>query len=346
MIKIIFLSDTHLGQDYPVRQTTKPKRGQDFFDNFQKVLDHAHSQQADLVLHGGDLFFRAKIPEIIVNKVYKMLYDFSKTGIPFVVVPGNHERSRFPRSPLLNQPGIYLLNYPRKFSFMIKGVNISVSGFPYHYDCIRDNFTTIIEEIEQEKDQADIRFLITHHAVEGCTCGPGIFTFRHGEDVIQLKDIPLMYDAILCGHIHREQVLFKKQGKREIPVIYCGSTEKTSFAELYETKGFYEMEVDEVEKKIKTYRFIELPSRPQYDLEINTPFQTVEEIEYYISEKLFGIEVGTLVRIRIKNEKTREIIKPGNIEKKFAGKYFIQFRGLNTYKVERKKKERQKGLFD
>jgi exonuclease SbcD len=346
MIRIIFLSDTHLGEDFPVRKSTKPKRGQDYFDNFQKVLDFAVEEQADMVLHGGDLFFRAKIPEAIVNKVYKMIYDFSKTNIPFVIVPGNHERSRFPRSPLLNQPGIYVFNYPRKFDFDVLGVDISVSGFPYLYDNIRDNFISVISEIENDSKSSDIRFLLNHHAVEGCTCGPGNYTFRHNEDVIQKKDIPEFYDAVLCGHIHRQQVLFKKTGKKEIPIIYCGSTEKTSFAEFDETKGFYEILINEKTKKIEKYNFIKLPSRPQLNVEISGKFETSLDIENFISEELETVKEGTLVRIRVTNEKTKEVINIGNIQKTLSSKYFLQFSGVSTYQYQKKKKERLKGLFD
>ena len=188
--------------------------------------------------------------------------------------------------------------------------------------------------------------MLTHHAVEGCTCGPGNYTFRHNEDVIQMKDIPGFYDAVLCGHIHRQQVLYKKSGKKEIPIIYCGSTEKTSFAEFDETKGFYEILINEKTKKIEKYNFIKLPSRPQLNVEISGKFETSVDIENFISEELKTVKEGTLVRIRITDEKVKEVINIGNIQKMFSEKYFLQFSGISTYKYQKKKKERLKGLFD
>ena len=68
MIKILLLADTHLGFDHPVRpSTSKPRRGEDFFNNFKLVLKYAEQNEIDLVLHGGDFFFRSKVPQKIVT---------------------------------------------------------------------------------------------------------------------------------------------------------------------------------------------------------------------------------------------------------------------------------------
>ncbi|TFG97301.1 MAG: metallophosphoesterase, partial [Calditrichales bacterium] len=68
-IHIIFLSDTHLGQDYPLRPRTQHQhRGADFFLNFKNVLEYAVEIKADLVIHAGDFFFRSRVPPSIVDK--------------------------------------------------------------------------------------------------------------------------------------------------------------------------------------------------------------------------------------------------------------------------------------
>ena len=56
-MKILFLSDTHLGFDLPVRpRVERPRRGLDFFANFRLALAPAFEGKVDLVVHGGDLF--------------------------------------------------------------------------------------------------------------------------------------------------------------------------------------------------------------------------------------------------------------------------------------------------
>lgn len=347
MPKILFLSDTHLGQDYPIRKTSKPKRGHDFFDNFEKVLDYAINQKVDLVLHGGDLFFRAKIPEQIVQKVYKIIYEFSKHKIPILILPGNHERSRFPRSPLINQDFIHIFSYPKTYNFEVKGIKIGISGFPYHRDNIRDNFPQIFKELKSEFESADLRLLMTHHAVEGCTCGPGNFTFRHNEDVIQMEDIPHEFDAVLCGHIHRQQVLHKSFEYKTTPILYCGSTEKTSFAEIDETKGFYEMSINNEYGKLKLdYSFIPLPSRPMINIEILESFKNTEDALKMILSELENYPKGSLVRLKFKNPEIIKNIKIAEISKVLENDYFLQISGLNIFKPKTKKKERLKTLFD
>jgi len=55
MIKILLLADTHLGFDQPIRpRTSKPRRGEDFFNNFKYILQYAEQNGIDLILHGGD----------------------------------------------------------------------------------------------------------------------------------------------------------------------------------------------------------------------------------------------------------------------------------------------------
>ena len=63
MIRILFLADTHLGFDYPFRpRVQRRRRGPDFFRNFDLALQPAHRGEVDLVVHGGDIFYRSKIP--------------------------------------------------------------------------------------------------------------------------------------------------------------------------------------------------------------------------------------------------------------------------------------------
>ncbi|MDO8689364.1 MAG: metallophosphoesterase [Dehalococcoidia bacterium] len=82
-MRVLFFADTHLGFDYPVQpRVSRRHRGQGFFDNFRGILDYAERTRPDLVVHGGDLFFRRRVPPKIVDMVYETLLQFSETGIP------------------------------------------------------------------------------------------------------------------------------------------------------------------------------------------------------------------------------------------------------------------------
>ncbi|MDP6604947.1 MAG: metallophosphoesterase [Dehalococcoidia bacterium] len=93
------LADTHLGFDDAVKPRVRRRRhGPDFFDNYQRVLDHAARTRPDLVVHGGDFFAHGRVPRPIVDRAYTALAALAQSGVPVFVVPGNHERSRLPYS--------------------------------------------------------------------------------------------------------------------------------------------------------------------------------------------------------------------------------------------------------
>ncbi|MBT3421701.1 MAG: metallophosphoesterase [Bacteroidetes bacterium] len=343
MIKILFLSDTHLGHEYPIRATKRIRRGQDFFDNFEFVLNYAIEHKIDLILHGGDFFFRTKIPEAIISKSYKILYDFAKHNIPLVIVPGNHESSRLPRSPLIFQPNLHIFKEACCFHFEIKGKKINISGFPYERHQIRDQFHDIAQQIKKQEAEADINLLLTHHAVEGCTCGPGNYTFRKNEDVIQMKDIPMHYDAVLCGHIHREQILWKNEQNKKLPIIYAGSVERTSFAEKEEIKGFYVLEFDE---KKQNRNFVPLNTRPMVDISIPENLNSAIDLVNYLLDESKSLDSRSILKIKCTNEEIRKLLTPKLLDEVFKPSIITQISGWNQEFKQRKKKEKTPNLFD
>ncbi len=112
-------------------------------------------------------------------------------------------------------------------------MRVAFAGFPYARD-VRARFPSLLEATGRHERDADVRVLCLHQCVEGATCGPGSFTFRDGEDVIRRADLPADVAVVLSGHVHRHQVLRAARGP---PVVYAGSVERTSFAEVGEPKG-------------------------------------------------------------------------------------------------------------
>jgi DNA repair exonuclease SbcCD nuclease subunit len=302
-INIIFFSDTHLGFDYPLRpRVNKPHRGEDFFKNFKAVLSYATINKVDLIVHGGDLFFRSKVPDPIVDRVYQTLTTFADSQIPVYIVPGNHERSHLPTSLFLNHPYIHVFDLAKIFSIIINNSRIILGGFPFIRSDIRGGFSSILHQSGWYSQDAHIKILVFHQAVEGATVGPGNFTFRNGKDFVPLSLLPNDANALLCGHIHRQQILNKITDKntRSIPVIFSGSTERTSFAEKDEKKGFYHLIFDNNGEQnwiLKESRFIELPSRPMKDIYIDSEI-SAQHLESYLRKKVSQIDQDTIVRFR------------------------------------------------
>jgi DNA repair exonuclease SbcCD nuclease subunit len=104
--------------------------------------------------------------------------------------------------------------------------------------------------------------------VEGATVGPGDFTFRTAEDVIRIRDVPSGFAAVLSGHIHRQQVMTKdlRGGPVAAPVLYPGSIERTSLAEIGEPKGFMIVDVGAFGNGgALRWQFRRLPARPMME---------------------------------------------------------------------------------
>jgi DNA repair exonuclease SbcCD nuclease subunit len=302
-IKIVLFSDTHLGFDYPVKpRIERRRRGADFFDNFHRVLDEAAESRADLVVHGGDLFFRSRRPAVIVDEAYAALFDFAGRGIPIVLVPGNHERSRLPDSLYLAHPNIYVFARPMTYTFRLKGTTVNVSGFPFERSDVRGRFTNILADTGWGNSNKGIKLLCLHQAVEGAKVGPSNYTFRYGDDVLRYADLPGDCDAVLAGHIHRHQVL-GGLGENRIecpPVIYPGSVERTSFAEQGEEKGYYGLTFGPPDVngcRLEDVRFCRLPARPMVDLVLDGGVGA-DNVESYLAARIAGMDKNSIVRIR------------------------------------------------
>jgi len=301
--RILFFADTHLGFDYPVRpRIERRRRGPDFFANFHRVLDYARETRPDVVLHGGDVFFRARIPQLIVDMVYSDLYEFASEGIPILIVPGNHERSILPASLFLEHPNIYIFDQPKTFKFEVDGAQIAFSGFPCRRKDVREMFTGLVQDSGWLKHKSACQLLCLHQTVEGARVGPSGYAFRRGQDVIPRRDLPPEAVAVLSGHIHREQVLSAQAfGDRVYPpVVYPGSIERTSFAERDEKKGFYDIKLSRSGSgvwEIAKLEFLELPARPMVDITLDETLSP-DGVADFIRAQISPIDPQSIVRLK------------------------------------------------
>ncbi len=257
-MRVLFVSDTHLGFDLPRRpRVVRRRRGQDFFRNFDRALDAARNGEADVVVHGGDLLYRSRVPAWLVEAALAPLKRISASGVPVLLVPGNHERGSLPYPLLAVHEGLHVFDRPRTVTLHAGGVRAAFIGLPYTHEIRRRFPEMFVAASCGGTEPADVRVLCLHQCIEGATCGPGNFTFRFGPDVIRTADLPRDVAVTLSGHVHRHQVL-KSPGCP--PVIYAGSVERTSFAEAPETKGY--VVLDLARSGLITFEFRDLPARP------------------------------------------------------------------------------------
>jgi exonuclease SbcD len=256
-VRVLFVSDTHLGLDLPSRpRIERRRRGPDFFANFERALAPAFRGEADAVVHGGDLHFRSRVPGWLAAAALAPLKRVAAAGVPVLLVLGNHERARLPWPLLACEERLHVFDRPRSVVIEARGERVAFHGFPYVREA-RRRFRDVLAAATREGHDADARVLCMHQCVEGATCGPGTFTFRWGDDVVRAADLPADVAVTLCGHVHRHQVL-RPAGRP--PVVYAGSVERTSFAEADETKGYVMLDVGRA--GLAGVEFRPLPARP------------------------------------------------------------------------------------
>lgn len=301
-IRILLIADTHLGFDLPFRpRIQRRRRGPDFFENYERALRPALEHEVDLVIHGGDVFFRSRIPMALVEMAMKPLIRVAEGCVPVFIVPGNHERSRIPLQLWTRHPKIHIFDRPRTFEHIVGDTSIALSGFPFTRR-IRDVFQKLVERTGHKEVNADVRFLCIHQVVEGAQVGAINYTFRRGPDIIRGKDIPGAFNAVLAGHIHRRQVLTHDLQNLPLaaPVIYPGSVDRTSFAERNEEKGYVVVEFNHSTTlgKQQEIFYKPLPTRPMIMLRLETNGRSARDVERWLRERFSELDQDAVVQVK------------------------------------------------
>lgn len=311
-MKILLVADTHLGFDFPIRpRIVRRRRGWDFFNNYHRILKTAIAEKFDVILHTGDLFFRSKIPQLIIQKTYEPLLPVLDSGIDIVIVPGNHERSRLPKTKLFHHPRLHIFDRPRTFHIDKCGTKIAFGGFPNIRNQIDIGFKSALDQSGLAESLDSMRVLCLHQSIEGAVVGVQNYRFRKGPDVIGIDQIPPDLDLIACGHIHRHQVL---RTIDKTPIIYPGSIERTSFAERLEDKGYYTINM--LHGSIG-WEFQPLTTRPMIEIGLNSDLNDKQSIFSDLSSRLLTLKPDSIIRIRPGNENQLRFLKISELRTMF-----------------------------
>jgi exonuclease SbcD len=299
-MRFIHTADTHLGfemgrtpaQDLPGRR----KRAARIGANFQTVVDRALECQADLFIHGGDLFNKHYLPRLLLEEWIRPLSALDRAGIPVLVIPGNHERSEFPYDLFHGFKKAVVFDRPQSVVLNTGGYRLGVAGFPFIRDHSRDIFLKALEETGYRDLKTDLNFLITHQAFDQAAVGPGEFIFHSGrKDTVERRTLPLDFEYIAAGHIHRYQVLDHPR-QPGIKFAYPGSIQRLSFVEKDEAKGFIE---GELEGQRIHVRFRPLPAYSLESVEIAAAGLTSAELEREIEQQSWRADEDRIIRFNL-----------------------------------------------
>jgi DNA repair exonuclease SbcCD nuclease subunit len=305
VFKILLLADTHLGFDLPARpRVERRRRGPDFFANTRRALEPALRGEVDVVVHGGDLLYRSKVPPALVAAALEPLLEVADSGVPVLLVPGNHERSALPFPLLASHANLHVFDRPRTVVFELNGVRAAFSGFPCERTGIQTRFRDLVEATGWRQQEADLRLLCVHQTVEGAKVHN--YTFRGGADIIRGRDIPGEFAAVLSGHIHRSQVLEHDLAGRRLaaPVLYPGSVERTSLAERHEAKGFLTISI-EPGGKVVDHVFHELPARPMCAVVVDPADLDADALSRRLADEFSALDPDSVVQVRVDGDLKR-----------------------------------------
>jgi exonuclease SbcD len=291
-MKVLHVADTHLGFSAYRKvdeETGLNQRETDLYRAFQSCVDSALELRPDLFLHAGDLFDSVRASNRAISFTMEQFVRLSEAGIPTVVIAGNHS------TPKLRETGsvfkifehlegvhpVYAGRYER-----VKVGDVVVHCVP-HADAL-----TMQQELTKVKADQEARFNITVlHAGVGSV---GAFaSSEFNESVIPDGILPLDMDYIALGHYHQMTRLAEM-------TYYCGSTERLSFAEASQEKGFLVADLE-----ASKVRFQALPVRRMIDLRpIEAKGMTTSELMKDVEEALTGRDIkDAVVRLNVLNVK-------------------------------------------
>ncbi len=243
VVRIVCTADNHLDlsgkkQKYGAR---KYDRRKDFRKSFEFIIDSAIECNADLFLHGGDLFDGMTPTNSTRAWTMRQFKRLSDAGISVFVVGGHHDTPRGVTtgvSPLKTHGDsghiVFFENpsEPSSHTLDVNGQSVQVVGIGFNQTLYSDQNPL---DVPIPKPECNLNILLLHYPIIGFS------GFIGDEPKIDSKTLPKGYQLVVVGHFHSAQ--YKKI--RGSTVVYPGSSERVDFNEEGGDKSFSVVEVDE-----------------------------------------------------------------------------------------------------
>jgi exonuclease SbcD len=257
MMRIFHIADTHIGYSAYRRMdeaTGLNQREVDTYEAFKQFVDRAIAERPNLIVHAGDLFDSVRPTNRAISFVLGQLIRLSEAGIPFVVISGNHETPRLKGTGSVfslfeHIPNVHVV-YVNKYE-LVEIDDLKVHAIPHCDDIAGEKQKMLLNN-----DNKGFNIALLHAGVYGA--GKQMFLMdEFNEQLITIHDLT-NFDYIALGHYH-------KYTRVRDDAYYAGSTERFSFNEVHEDKGFLDVRLSgDGGKEIV---FHDLRTREMVDLE-------------------------------------------------------------------------------
>jgi DNA repair exonuclease SbcCD nuclease subunit len=258
-MKILHLADTHLGFSAYRKVTERGinQRELDAYSAFKEFIDYAVKTKPDLIIHAGDLFDSVRPNNRAITFAIKQILRISKAEIPMIIISGNHEQPKLKETGhifsifdhMTNIFPVYNEKY-ESFDFEISSEKIKIHTLPQSTS--KDDYIKQVKAVTPDKD-FEYNVFVSHGSVTGVQ---NYSMNEFNELIIPARSLSKDFTYIALGHFHRYTKISNN-------TFYAGSTERLTFTDAPDKKGF--IEIDLSKKGLKT-KFLELKNRPMVDV--------------------------------------------------------------------------------
>jgi len=319
-VRIIHVADTHVD---PTARYLGPKeqdRRGDFLRAFEYVVNKALELEPDLLLISGDLFDRVNPRNPARTRVMRALRRLHSEGIRIYAIGGNHDTPRSVEEGASPLHELEAAGYVRFFSKTrevegetvdIRGLKICVSGASYNHTIPLDQDPLETMRIPRE---GDVNIVMLHYNFSSVRTPP---IWR--APTIKETSIPSDVHYVALGHYHS----FRKVPLGRTLVVYPGSTERRSFAEENEEKGFVYVELDE--EGVRNLQYIKTNPRPLKTLRITISENDENPVNTVVSAAKEHADAKAILRLIIKGRLPQERLASYNrnqILSELEGRFF------------------------
>ena len=303
-MKIFHFSDTHL---WITLESTY--REQDFYKNFETVIEKILTIKPDVVIHSGDLFHTSKPSNKAISVVVENFLKLEKAGIKVIIIAGNHDTPRLsltthPFEIFQSMEHFSTFYEPNIQNIQIQDINFVVLPHIHDETIFKESFAKAETFMQEWKKN----IFISHFGISAAEYDE--YTDEISGVNITMEELKILrkFDYVALGHYHKQFCIGN--------ICYPGSIEHTSFNQK-NYKIWYNIFDTENGKR----ESFELTSRPMIDLwsidcsEIFTTQDLLEHLEKNIDKNLIQ---NAMVKIVLENMQTKLLLE-------FDEKVFLNF---------------------
>ena len=225
MIRLLHLTDLHLGAKFNRLGAKGNVRRKDLSDAFSRAIEFALSEKnkIDVVLISGDIFDHHVPPNKEAELFRAEIDRLKKRGINCVIIPGNHDGYEYTDSVWRDElPWVHLLREPamgEPLTIPLNGTDCHFYGFAFDSQLSKPPF----DEFKRKESDGFHIALLHGSLIDG------------SQFEMHLRNVPLErrklassgMDYIALGHYHN----FQEVDENGVKIVYPGTLEGLNFGE-------------------------------------------------------------------------------------------------------------------